>query len=211
MEFTENTDFETLNKAYLSAAEYGHRSMSSSKITRMFKKGARYVFHRVNTPDGIPVIYIFYAGKASYNIILVLRGREGESYAKFMANENDGKSAIEIIYSHAINRYIERHGFNGSKEECLKHIMLGTEVQCMCNDKITDERKIYFDGGCFLGCQNGNIIRMRTFIMNRQMYPGQRMDSLKSEKRTDYLLKVGKKQVMDVNGRFLRYEELTKK
>ena len=195
MTLTENTGFEELKRAFLNAVEYGKRSANSPKIMRIFRKGGNHVFHRVNTPDGIPVVYVFHVNgkRMVYDVLLVLQGSEGETFADYYFPTNE----IVMIHSHAINRYMERHGFQGSVGECQKHIILNTEMQSIVCDEITDERKIYFDGGCFLGYQDGNIYHMKTFVMNRQLYPNQRMESLKSEKRKDALLALGVRPVLN--------------
>ena len=49
----------------------------------------------------------------------------------------------------------------------------------------TDETMyIHFDGGIFLCTISDRVLHLRTFIMNRQCSPIQRMKSLTSEKNT---------------------------
>lgn len=103
-----------------------------------------------------------------------------EERTTFVHMAGDGKT-IMLLYAHAIEQYIERHGWDGTLEECRNHINMGLMLTCGEYDKITGECEAYFDGGLFLGEKKGDIFRYKTFIMNRQCKPNQRMHSLNAE------------------------------
>lgn len=180
---TENSTYEELQPAMREARLYGDISMRSEKVRKAIKKGAKQVFHRVRTPQSKqPVLYVYsdICGEWSYRTFLVLKGKEGEGFAVGM----DNGSFFEIIHSHAVNRYIERRRFKGTLEEAQHKIVTDLIVHWVEADDTSKTDYVYFDGGVFLCTHEERIIHLRTFIMNRQCHPVQRMKSLRSEKNT---------------------------
>ena len=178
---TENETYETYDKILRTARSYGADCRKSSIVQKAFKDKKRNVFfRRVNLPvSKQPVIYQYHRNGKSlpYRTFLVVEGSEGES---FVGSVFDGKY-YEVIHSHAINRYIERRGFNGTLNEAQINIFEGLNYYYVTNDYTDDTDYIYFDGGVFLCNMKDNVIHLRTFIMNRQCYPNQRILSLESE------------------------------
>lgn len=175
---------------------------------RLKKKGVRFV-HRAKTPDGQLAYYVF--GRDSKGVFsvpsIVTPSREPDSDAKAQYNTIIVPTKIPIadrytkkivnsspytdwyvIRGHAIKRYIERH--NHVKEDLITpqmvtetedHIMLHFNASFVENNDIDNEIIIYFDGGGFFGDYAKNVYYLRTFNMNRQLYPNQRMLTLSSE------------------------------
>ena len=185
---TESATYDELFNAMKEAREYGFSSINNPKVRRAFRLGATEVFHRVRTPQSKHcVLYQFNSshGKGKvFRTFLVLQGREGDSFAGGIQNGE----IIEIIHSHAIRRYIERRRFKGSLEKAQHKIVKELLIHYMEADGTTPTDYIYFDGGVFLCTRDEHIIHLRTFIMNRQCSPVQRIKSLQSEKKTKELI-----------------------
>ncbi len=177
--------YDELNKALLEARMYGFFSINSKQVRKEFKKGAKKVFHRVNTPKHrLPVLYMFInetGGPFATN--LVLQGSEGESFAVCLTFSEQ----ILVIHSHAINRYIERRKFDGTIEQAQRKLLDELEIHKSVKDSTDETQYIYFDGGIFLCQVVDRVFRLRTFIMNRQCSPMQRMKSLQSEKELEQI------------------------
>ena len=175
MELTEYSSYEELQAAIKTADEYGY--YSARAVKKRLRTG-EVVFHRTHTPapEKIPVMYLFAIvknciGWFSYTIV---KGAEGQSFA---CRSKDDRS-ITMVHSHAINRFIERHGWKGSLEECQQHILRNLITTYTTSDDVTKEFTTYFDGGLFLGVVDGGVWRFKTIIMNRQCGELQRMQSL---------------------------------
>lgn len=175
---------EQLDTALNVAVEYGHKSIRSPRVLKAFKLGKPIIYHRVNTPapQRYPVLYSFACvrGRLFFRTFLVLEGSEGDSFAGRVADE----SLFYVLHSHAINRYVERHRFGGTLEEAQRTILNGLMINDVQKDGTDETMYIHFDGGIFLCTISDRVLHLRTFIMNRQCSPIQRMKSLTSEKNT---------------------------
>ena len=108
---------------------------------------------------------------------LVIEGSEGDS---FVALEDKGKrkdNEFAMLHSHAINRYIERHGWNGTLEECQEYLLGEMWVTSQHVDRYTNELFVYFDDGLFLGCIKDGISHLNTYVANQHLFPYQRLKS----------------------------------
>ena len=86
------------------------------------------------------------------------------------------------IHPHAIERYIERHKFEGSFEDAVMHILIHYRQVSYKKDNITKELICPFDTGVFLGYEDDEgILNLKTFVNNRQLYVNQRMDEVKAK------------------------------
>ena len=94
---------------------------------------------------------------------------------------------ILVIHSHAINRYIERRKFDGTIEQAQHKLLDELEIHKSVKDGTDGTQYIYFDGGIFICTVVDRVFHMRTFIMNRQCSPMQRMKSLQSEKELEII------------------------
>lgn len=104
---------------------------------------------------------------------------------------NEGDFVLEVIHGHAIQRYMDRNNvFNGSLIEAQQKVTHGLFGQS-CQFDEDGDLYVYFDGGVFLGglTDNGRVIHLKTFVMNRKLYRNQRMQSLRSEKGREEILK----------------------
>lgn len=184
---TEWATYEWLKSAINTAYEYGGRSKDSQKVRKAFKQGKYLVYHRVKTPapEKYPVLYIFARIQMGiyFRTFLILEGSEGDSFAGQIADEQ----MFHVIHSHAINRYIERRQFKGTLEEAHRTILNGLFINDVQRDDTDETRYIHFDGGLFLCTESDRVLHLRTFIMNRQCSPMQRMKSLTSERNTQQL------------------------
>lgn len=180
---TEKSTYDELLEAWKDVNEYGERAGNSKKLNRIFRKNkVNDVFMRVNTPLKHKAMYLFSRARPTkeggiYFPFLIVEGSEGES---FVAMENDGtntKQYITVIHSHAINRFIERHGWNGTKEKCEDYILRGMWVSSRNIDQYTNEVVVYFDGGVFLGHLKDDVCHLNTYVANQRLFPNQRLQS----------------------------------
>lgn len=187
---TEKSSFNELWDAWSLVNDYGEAACEASQVQRAFKKGAKVVYRRVNTPEKLQALYIIVQNKRQvyYMPFLIVEGSEGRS---FVARENNGqrKDYITILHSHAINRYIERHGWDGDIVDAENHILNGMWVSSRNVDKYTKELSIYFEEGMFLGAEKDGICHLNTYIANRQMYPNQRLQSRRLQDNIEELFK----------------------
>ena len=93
---------------------------------------------------------------------------------------------LERIEVH-IATCIERHHFDGTLEEAQRKILDGLMINDVQSDATDGTKYIHFDGGLFLCTESDRVMHLRTFIMNRQCTPMQRMKSLASEKNVERL------------------------
>lgn len=184
---TENATKDELLAALKLAEDYSHRSLNNHKVHKMFRSGHTTVFHRVNTPEKIPVLYIFFLYRRMIwsRTFLVLDGYEGDAFAGYVeADRKVSNIEFQVIHSHAINRYIQRSKFKGTLKDAQRKILTDLIANYSVADGTDDTIYINYDNGVFLcNCDNG-VMHLRTFILNRQCSPLQRMKSLDSEKGT---------------------------
>lgn len=186
----ENSPFYELLPAMQSAIEYSSRNVLCQAVRKAAKLGKKRVICRVNTPDKVPAMYIhdiFPKMVIGTRTFIMVDGAEGYGLVTASKNPDTGKMYLSVLHSHAINRYIERRHYTGTVEEAQLHIINGIMVNVSAEDLLNETQYLYFDGGTFLCNLKDGIHHIRTFVMNRQLYPAQRMRSLKSEKETDTL------------------------
>lgn len=187
---TEKSSFEELWKAWSLVNDYGEAASEAQAVQRAFKKGAKAVFRRVNTPQKLKALYIIVQNKRQTVVMpfLIVEGSEGRS---FVARESSGgkNDYLTILHSHAVKRYIERHGFEGDLVDAENHILDGLWVSARNIDKYTKDMTVYFEDGMFLGCENGGVCHLNTYIANRQMYPNQRLQSRRLQDNIEKLFK----------------------
>lgn len=177
---TEKSSYEELDKAWKEVNEYGERASNADAVKKAFKKkGTKTVYRRVNTPQKHRALYIIVGTKnrGLYMPLLIVDGSEGDS---FVAREDDGKRSgynLTVLHSHAIRRYIERHGWNGTLEECENHILDSMWISSRNCDPITKELVMYLDNGVFLGCMKDGICHLNTYVANQHLFPYQRLKS----------------------------------
>ena len=188
---TEKSTYQELLSAIHSAEEYAKVNGRSPKVMRAGRKNIRVVEWRGNTPDHVPAMYLHFIDRKKAKGVLtlsflVLKGSEGDSYGVRMQG-----GLIIILHSHAINRYIERRRFEGTLKEATMAIL---DRLALFNQEWDDTTSyVYYDGGVFLGVHTDDdkVLHLKTFIMNRQCYPNERMKSLAAEKEyEDYKKRV---------------------
>ena len=190
--FTEQTPYNVLRKAYLEAKEYAFRVVDNKPEIRRKTLKKKPFFYRTRTPYGKYDILCLFKPESkkdvTWHALLVLKGKEGEAYSfpgKFETGEKETTGFYPtIIHSHAINRYIERSHFKGTRLDAVKHLALSLESY-MVPDYVGYDMYYYYEGGCFICEFIDNVLHYKTFIMNRQMYPNQRMLSLRAEKAAE--------------------------
>lgn len=175
---TEKSPYEDLYKAWQEVNDYGERAANAKAVKQALKK-SDIACRRVNTPAKNRALYVFVKGKTQmYHMpFLIVEGNEGDS---FVALEDKGKrndNELAILHSHAINRYIERHGWDGTLEECQNHLLCEMWVTSQHVDRYTQELIVYFDDGLFLGCIKDGISHLNTYVANQHLFPYQRLKS----------------------------------
>ena len=184
----ENSPFQVLLPAMQSALEYSNRNVQCDKVRKAAKAGKKRVVCRVNTPDKVAAMYIhdiFPKYTIGTRTFLVVDGAEGFGFVSASREATTGKFYLSVLHSHAINRYIERRRYTGTLEQAQIHIINGIMVNASAEDQLNETQYLYFDGGAFLCNIKDGIQHIRTFVMNRQLHPNQRMKSLTSEKETE--------------------------
>lgn len=216
------TDKELRSLIY-DANKYGERiAENRPDIRRRLKKKDARFFHRSKLPDGQPVYFLFCRGKKGYSIVPAIATPSKEPDSKMGAHYSTiivqtaipivdkasnkiinayGATDWYVISGHAIKRYIERHNHVSSEmitqqmvNDVEEHIMLDFTASFIENNGIDDEIIIYFDGGGFFGNCDDNIFYLRTFNMNRMLFPNQRLQTLSSEKEVEKLYQYNKPQ-----------------
>jgi len=187
---TEKSSKEELDTAWGLVNDYGEAASKAHEVQRAFKKGAKVVYRRVNTPEKLQALYIIIQNKRQvmYMPILIVEGSEGRS---FVARESTGQKEefLTILHSHAVNRYIERHGWDGDIIDAENHILDNMWVSARNVDKYTKELTVYFDDGMFLGAEKDGICHLNTYIANKQMYSNQRLLSRRLQDNIEELFK----------------------
>lgn len=174
MELTDKIDYATCEKVYALAMDYGEKSANASAIKKLKKKKNCITIKRVNTPEKVPVMYIYLfnnKSKLTWFSFVELKGDEGTSFLCGMA-QNRG---YVIIKSHLISRFMERHGWSGDRESCEEYILMRSFLLWYDVDKVTNEINAYFDGGMFLGHLEGRIKILSTYIDESIMYKNQKI------------------------------------
>ena len=183
MTTSENESYQYYTAAMKVARDYGYYASHANDVIRARRWGQKQVFKYVNTPNPykIPVLYIFDFSTKQwvYRTFLITVGENLEN--GFVGGVRED-SFFEVVHSHAINRYIERSHFKGTREEACHQILTGLTLHSVAPEEIGNGGYIYFDGGVFITTWKDRVMHLRTFIMNRQCYPNQRLKSLKSER-----------------------------
>lgn len=172
-------DLQSYEKIIKAAHNYGEKTMFCDTMKKLWKRGVQVVIKRVNTPEKYPTAYVFVKGDKGpnkrdgwfhYFTFVMLKGKEGSSILT-----SDREGTIKIFKSHAISRFISRHGWNGDRESCENYIMLHTLVACLDIDPYTNEINEYFADGMFLGCVKDGIQYINTYIDDSIMHRNQKI------------------------------------
>ena len=156
-----------------SIEDYGEKALNAKDVRKAWKANKGKHIKYVNTPDGYPSLFFFCrTNNTSYEWFSygILDDYEGNAYC-YMAHNHD----LNLLHSHAIRRYYQRHGFDGTYEECEKYVLQGLFLTFGDIDKITGEFLVYFDDGIFLGEKKDDIFHIKTYIKNTQCYQNQRL------------------------------------
>jgi len=95
---------------------------------------------------------------------------------------------IFILRSHAVNRYMERHGFDGTFDQCQEYLFANLVVNPQNLDPYTKEVVIYFNHGLFLGTFKDNRCVVNTWVKNTQLYINQRLISRNLQEKMEKFL-----------------------
>lgn len=184
MIITENTPYDELIQAFLEVKAYGRKTLNQPKIKKAVALG-RVIIHRVKTAQNkIPAIYVTPSlpGRDFYQSCLSVACKDGEGLG-FTAINPELERVIFLLHAHAIDRFFERHGYKGTRDDFIKEFLLRWSLYNQA-DYTETSAYIYFNGGVFITERKGGITHLRTFVMNRQLYADQRLLSLKSEQIT---------------------------
>lgn len=184
---TEKSPYKDLLSAMKEVNNYGFFAANEKSVKKALRQKGVTLARRVNTPKKNRALYIYARPnkKVYYSSFLIVEGNEGDS---FVSMDGD-KQNITVYHSHAINRYIERHGFDGTLEQCQCHILNNTLLTTQNLDTITKEVIVYFDEGVFLGCIKDNITHLNTYVPNNRLYSNQRLMSRRLQDMLDELIK----------------------
>ena len=184
---TEKSSYKDLLTALKEVNDYGFFAANEKNTKKALKKKGVTLARWVNTPKKNRALYIYARPdkKVYYSSFLIVEGSEGNS---FVSMDGD-KQNITVYHSHAINRYIERHGFDGTLEQCQCHILNNTLLTTQNLDTITKEVIVYFDEGIFLGLVKGNVTHINTYVPNNRLYSNQRLMSRRLQDMLDEIMK----------------------
>ena len=184
---TEKSPYQDLLSAWKEVNDYGFFAANEKNTKKALKKKGVTLARWVNTPKKNRALYIYSRPnkKVYYTSFLIVEGSEGNS---FVAMEDD-KEKMTVLHSHAINRYIERHGYDGTLEQCQCYILNYTMLTAQNVDTITKEVIVYFDEGVFLGCVKDNVTHLNTYVPNNRLYYNQRLMSRRLQDMLDELIK----------------------
>lgn len=184
---TEKSPYKDLLVAWKEVNDYGYFAANEKNTKKALKKKGVTLARWVNTPKKNRALYIYSRPnkKVYYTSFLIVEGSEGNS---FVAMEDD-KEKMTVLHSHAINRYIERHGYDGTLEQCQCYILNYTMLTAQNVDTITKEVIVYFDEGIFLGCVKDNVTHLNTYVPNNRLYSNQRLMSRRLQDMLDELIK----------------------
>lgn len=182
---TEKSSYKELFDAWNEVNDYGCFAANERGTKKALKQKGVTLARRVNTPKKHRALYIYARPnkKVYFTSFLIVEGSEGNSFVSM----EDDKEKITIYHSHAINRYMERHGWDGSLEECENYILESLWVMSINTDKYTKETIVYFDDGVFLGSEKDNICHLNTYVANQHLYPNQRLKSRKLQESIEEL------------------------
>lgn len=184
---SEKSSYKDLLSAWNEVNNYGYFASNEKSTRKALKKKGVTVARRVNTPKKNKALYIYARPNENvyFTSFLVVEGSEGES---FVTMEQD-KERMTMLHGHAINRYIERHGYDGTLEQCQCYILNNTLLTTQNVDTITKEVVVYFDEGVFLGCIKDNVTHLNTYVPNNRLYTNQRLMSRRLQDMLDELIK----------------------
>lgn len=184
---TEKSSYKDLLAAMKEVNNYGFFAANEKSVKKALKQKGVTLARRVNTPKKHQALYIYAKPnkRVYFTSFLIVEGSEGDSFVSM----EDDREKITIYHSHAINRYIERHGFDGTLEQCQCHILNNTLLTTQNLDTITKEVVVYFDEGIFLGCVKDNVTHLNTYVPNNRLYSNQRLMSRRLQDMLDELIK----------------------
>lgn len=184
---TEKSPYKDLFAAWKEVNDYGYFAANERSTKKALKKKGVTIARWVNTPKKNRALYIYAKPnkKVYFTSFLIVEGSEGDS---FVAME-DNKEKMTVLHSHAINRYIERHGYDGTLEQCQCYILNYTMLTAQNVDTITKEVVVYFDEGVFLGCVKDNVTHLNTYVPNNRLYSNQRLMSRRLQDMLDEIIK----------------------
>ena len=184
---TEKSPYKDLLAAWNEVNDYGFYAANEKNTKKALKKKGVTLARWVNTPKKNRALYIYSRPnkKVYFTSFLIVEGSEGDSFVTM----EDDKEKMTVLHSHAINRYIERHGFDGTLEQCQCYILNYTMLTAQNVDTITKEVIVYFDEGIFLGCVKDNVTHLNTYVPNNRLYSNQRLMSRRLQDMLDELIK----------------------
>lgn len=184
---TEKSPYQDLLAAWKEVNDYGFYAANEKNTKKALKKKGVTLARWVNTPKKNRALYIYSRPnkKVYFTSFLIVEGSEGDSFVTM----EDDKEKMTVLHSHAINRYIERHGYDGTLEQCQCHILNNTLLTTQSVDTITKEVIVYFDEGIFLGCVKDNVTHLNTYVSNNRLYSNQRLMSRKLQDNYEKLFK----------------------
>ena len=184
---TEKSPYQDLLAAWQEVNDYGYFAANEKNTKKALKKKGVTLARWVNTPKKNRALYIYSRPnkKVYFTSFLIVEGSEGDS---FVTMEED-KEKMTVLHSHAINRYIERHGYDGTLEQCQCYILNSTLLTAQNVDTITKEVIVYFDEGIFLGCVKDNVTHLNTYVPNNRLYTNQRLMSRRLQDMLDGIMK----------------------
>lgn len=184
---TEKSPYKDLFAAWKEINDYGYFAANEKSTKKALKKKGVTLARRVNTPKKNRALYIYSRPnkKVYFTSFLIVEGSEGDSFVTM----EDDKEKMMVLHSHAINRYIERHGYDGTLEQCQCYILNYMMLTAQNVDTITKEVIVYFDEGVFLGCIKDNVTHLNTYVSNNRLYSNQRLMSRRLQDMLDELIK----------------------
>ena len=182
--FNEKSSAKDLTDAWEMVDDYSSQAMRP--VQNKFSKKFCMIARRVNTPQGLPALYGFYKKKKdSFRLsALLIEGTEGTSIVT-LSSSTKGGLGLFMIRSHAVNRYMQRHGFDGTFNQCQEYIFCNMWVSSQNIDPITQDIVLYFDGGVFLGKKQNGISYINTYVLNPHLYPHQRLMSKRLQEKIE--------------------------
>lgn len=187
-ELNEFSPYEVLFKKWSIVNDYGESAMRAKEMKPFFKNKEELCCRECNAPGKLPAIYIISYDKRTkrhtYMPFLVVEGSEGRSFVAREGMDTTCKDLI-IIRSHAVSRYIKRHGWDGTREDCERYLLTYMWVTSREQDPITKEFVEYFDEGIFMGRFSNHIYYTNTYQANQHLYPNQRFASIRLQKHIE--------------------------
>lgn len=184
---TEKSPYKDLLAAWKDVNSYGHFASNERSTKKALKKKGTTLARLVNTPKKNRALYIYARPekKVYFTSFLIVEGSEGDSFVTM----EDDKQKMTVLHGHAIKRYIERHGYDGTLEQCQCYILNNTLLTTQSVDTITKEVVVYFDEGVFLGCVKDNVTHLNTYVPNNRLYTNQRLMSRRLQDMLDEIIK----------------------